>query len=628
VLVAYTRGSGGSQGVVLRNTAGGTITLANVTGTPLQTLGLTTGTYRPGGYSAGSQSVFMAGEDSIAPQGRGIFLGGASNPTDRTVWPHAPAEARGSFLHGIRTDKATFDDGNAVLIGAGQAIAFGTGSGSITLSNVGGSLDVNGTTVALSTSVPTHTSQLTNDAGFIASTAIPAGAGMLLGATGTAGVAATIALGANLTLASGTLSAGGVTSFNGRNGVVSLSSADVTGALGYTPGSGGGTVSDVVAGAGLAGGTITTTGTVSLGAIAAGSLLGNAGTLSAVPGAVAVGSGITLSAGTLSASGVVSFNSRAGSVSLTSGDVTGALGYTPANKAGDTFSGAVTLSAGGAVAGTLSGGTLSPAAMVVGTSTVDITTTNTLDTGGNALIANTVGGSTGAQISWRLTAKAGYVQFADSGATAPNAAGADAIDLQLDRSSATQAASGNRAVALGARNTSTGVRAVAIGYGNTAAGQGSVVLGQNATDNGTMGSVVFSAGYLGQSAGFQLGGISGSGTPVRLTADGNAAGAANVANLPGNQGVGGMLTVTARNVANGDMAVWMVTTLYKNSAGTLSVSSPGTGAIGPAVADATLAAATLTVIADNTESGLNVTVAPPTGVTIHASAVLQGAQIG
>lgn len=43
------------------------------------------------------------------------------------------------------------------------------------------------------------------------------------------------------------------------------------------------------------------------------------------------------------ASGVLSFNARTGAVSLTSGDVTGALGYTPANKAGDTFSGLVTV---------------------------------------------------------------------------------------------------------------------------------------------------------------------------------------------------------------------------------------------------------------------------------------------
>ena len=40
---------------------------------------------------------------------------------------------------------------------------------------------------------------------------------------------------------------------------------------------------------------------------------------------------------------VSSFNSRTGSVSLSSGDVTGALGYTPVNKAGDTMTGDLTI---------------------------------------------------------------------------------------------------------------------------------------------------------------------------------------------------------------------------------------------------------------------------------------------
>jgi hypothetical protein len=555
VLSGFVHGSGGTQGLVLRNTAGGTLTLANVTGTPLQILGLVPGTYKPGGYSAASQSVFMAGEDSIAPQGRGAFIGGASNATDRTVWPHAPLEARGSFLHGLRTDKASFDDNNALLIGAGQAIAFGTGSGSLTLSNNNGTLQVNGTPIALANAVPVQTSQLANNTGFLTPTAIPAAAGALLGGTATAGVASSVAVGNNLLLAGGTLSGTGVGSLNGRTGAVAL----------------------------------------------------------------------------------------------TGGDVTGAIGYTPANKAGDSFGGAVTLSAGGALSGTfinsgtlsggalagtiantgtLLGGTLQPVTAIVGTTSIDITTAATTDTQGNALVTDTLGGATGGQVSWRLIAKGGYAQFADNTTTLPNAAGADSVDLQLDRSAATQVASGNRAVALGAHNTSNGTRTVAIGYANKASGQGSVVLGQNATDNGTMGAMIFSAGYIGQIADFQLGGISGAGTPIRLTADGNAAGTANIANLPVNTGLGGTLTVTARNVATGDMAMWSVATLFKNPTGTVAVLTPGTAAITPTAADTSLAAATLSISADTTNAGLNITVTPPTGVIVHAAAVLRGTQIG
>jgi hypothetical protein len=43
------------------------------------------------------------------------------------------------------------------------------------------------------------------------------------------------------------------------------------------------------------------------------------------------------------ASGVLTFNSRTGAITLLSSDVTGALGYTPVNKAGDTMSGTLTL---------------------------------------------------------------------------------------------------------------------------------------------------------------------------------------------------------------------------------------------------------------------------------------------
>lgn len=66
----------------------------------------------------------------------------------------------------------------------------------------------------------------------------------------------------------------------------------------------GGSVTSVVAGSGLNGGTISTTGTISLGTITATSLLGNAGTVTGVPAAVAIGSGLSLATnGTLTATG-------------------------------------------------------------------------------------------------------------------------------------------------------------------------------------------------------------------------------------------------------------------------------------------------------------------------------------
>lgn len=61
-----------------------------------------------------------------------------------------------------------------------------------------------------------------------------------------------------------TITNAGVTSFNTRNGSVTLTSSDVTTALGYTPGTGNGTVTSVATGTGLTGGPITSTGTVSI----------------------------------------------------------------------------------------------------------------------------------------------------------------------------------------------------------------------------------------------------------------------------------------------------------------------------------------------------------------------------
>ena len=142
VVNVNTRAGGVHAGLIIRNTAGGTLTLANAAGSPLDTLGMTAGSYQPGGYSAASQTVFHAAPDAIAPQGRGVFLGGATAP-DPVVWPHAPVEARGNFAHGLRLDKAQFGDGAAVLMAAGQALAWAVGGARLS-----------GTPAALTSNVP------------------------------------------------------------------------------------------------------------------------------------------------------------------------------------------------------------------------------------------------------------------------------------------------------------------------------------------------------------------------------------------------------------------------------------------------------------------------------------------
>ena len=126
----------------------------------------------------------------------------------------------------------------------------------------------------------------------------------------------------NLALTS-TGGGGGLTSFNTRTGpAITLLSADVTGALGFTP-------------AGLASPAFTGTPTAPT------QTTGDTSTALATDAFVATAMG----------NSVVTFNGRAGAVTLSSNDVTAALGFAPAPLASPTFTGTVTIPSGASITG-------------------------------------------------------------------------------------------------------------------------------------------------------------------------------------------------------------------------------------------------------------------------------------
>jgi len=247
--------------------------------------------------------------------------------------------------------------------------------------------------------------------------------------------------------------------------------------------------------------------------------------------------------------------------------------------------------------------------------------------------------------------------------------GSNAIDLQTARTSASQIASGNYSVLLGGQNnaasgqgsaqvggsgnansalygfggggqanTLSGSNGVlAGGYGNSATGAYSAIPGGlYATDRGRYGSMAFASGNFGgsntgdaQKVESVLRAAVASGGTGQMTADGAAAGTANILNL--SAGMAGTYSgyVTVRDTVTGAMYSFFLEFGAKRpgAASTTAITWQNVVAKG---GDAALANVTVTVRADTTNGGVTLAVnntTSPSGNTLHLAFAPAGAEV-
>jgi hypothetical protein len=188
------------------------------------------------------------------------------------------------------------------------------------------------------------------------------------------------------------------------------------------------------------------------------------------------------------------------------------------------------------------------------------------DDGGNLLSTPlSIARASGAITLLGTLATSGYAPIVIQGgsATPGNSRGLGAFDGQQYRSGAAQVASGQYATAFGSGNTVSGSGAFAAGISNTVSGSGSHAFGYQARDWGRYGGAVLASGpntTAGDAQRFEtvLRAISTTSTAARLTADGNAAGAANVVDLQNNQVAKLNIEIVGFSAANSAAATWVL----------------------------------------------------------------------
>lgn len=242
-------------------------------------------------------------------------------------------------------------------------------------------------------------------------------------------------------------------------------------------------------------------------------------------------------------------------------------------------------------------------------------------------------------------------QVPDGTAAGGSSRGGGVVDLQTTRSSASQVASGGRSAIVGGgsntasstfcvvggnSNNVSGGTSVAFGFANQLSGANSSAPGgANANDHGRTGVLVWSSNASAisgtqQSAKQILGGSSNGTTPVRLTADGQPAGAANTVNIPSNTAVAIRIVVVGRHINAQDVAAWRLDPVIVSCGGgtsTVTVVGGGT-AIAPMTSTGSVTGWSINVTADTANGGLNITATGASGYVIDWTAEVSGPEAG
>ena len=208
------------------------LTAANVGATPNTTYVLAGGLLTGGGQLNANVTVSLTSVPFANVTGAGTMASQNANAVSIS----------GGSIDGTTIGGSSAADGTFVNLSSSNV----TVSNNVTITSLTGYVYANNSSVSTaSTTIPVAdvNGAVPNTVNIIAGTGI-SGGGALTGNV--------------------TINNAGVLDFNGRTGLVNLSALDVTNALGYTPGTGNGTVTSITAGTGLSGGTITTSGTIDI----------------------------------------------------------------------------------------------------------------------------------------------------------------------------------------------------------------------------------------------------------------------------------------------------------------------------------------------------------------------------